>query len=86
MNMRIAMNAPAALVDSEGREVRCTLLDLSTNGFRAKLERPVTIASLVALKQGGNYYAIELRWTSGLELGGRLLERVPSPPLLEEAA
>lgn len=72
MKTRVAINKPASLIDRDGKEALCTLLDLSVDGFRARLSHPVNLRELAMLRNGGETYGIEVRWASGLELGGRL--------------
>ena len=73
MKTRVATNTPAVLIDREGREIRCTILDLSIDGFRVRLNEPTSINALAKLESGGKLYDIEVRWALGLELGGLLL-------------
>ena len=70
---RVTVNAPAILVDREGKDHTCTLLDLSADGFRARLAKASDPRALVTLVSGTESYNIEVRWSSGLELGGRLV-------------
>ncbi|WP_427965387.1 hypothetical protein [Altererythrobacter sp.] len=73
LNPRIAVNKEAILADEMGGEVACTLLDLSSDGFRAKLGSPHNPTTLVKLVCGDETYDIEIRWATGLEIGGRIL-------------
>lgn len=73
MKMRVANNTPAVLMTSDGKKLTCTILDLSVDGFRCRLAEPAPISDLVKLESGQTLHDIEVRWATGLELGGRLL-------------
>ncbi|MEO1968570.1 MAG: hypothetical protein ABGW87_07660 [Sphingomonadaceae bacterium] len=70
---RVKVDLPAVLVDSAGNNFACKLIDLSSEGFRAKLEEHVGLRSFEQLINGPQEYEIGVRWTSGGELGGLII-------------
>jgi len=70
---RIAVASPATLIMADGRETGCQLMDISAEGFRAKtslIEVPTSYKKLIS---GRDIFEIEVRWVTGLELGGIFL-------------
>lgn len=72
-NQRFAVDAPAILIGDEGAETRCRLLDVSRSGFRAKLPGIGMAVGFTKLISGRDTFPIEIRWTTGHELGGVFL-------------
>lgn len=73
LHPRIKVNQTAALIDMNGQEHACMLLDVSADGFRARLDEANNPTELVELKTKSSLCRIEVRWATGLDLGGRIL-------------
>ncbi len=68
--VRIDLDAPAMLIDSEGVEMSVSVLDLSSGGCRLKTDGTPIIGEHVRLRVGrvGEYPA-QVRWAIGEEAG-----------------
>ena len=74
---RIDVRRAAALVDSEGREISVTVLDVSSGGFRMHLEDVVKIGEFVTLRvDRGEEFPAQIAWALGSEAGGVFAEPV----------
>lgn len=70
---RFAVDAPVVLVAAEGTQTGCRLVDVSRGGFRARLPKDGRAAPFTKLISGRDIFPIEVRWSTGLELGGVFL-------------
>lgn len=70
---RFAVDAPAVLVGAEGGKLDCRLMDISHGGFRVRLPRVGRTVRFTKLISGRDSFPIEVRWTTGLEVGGVFL-------------
>lgn len=73
LSPRVRVHAQAKLIDDQGNEIPCVLMDLSVDGFRAELVAPHDPKSFRKLDTKRRVYPIEVRWDSGLELCGKFL-------------
>ena len=70
----------ALIVDSAGRQVACTVTDISGGGFRVYTEETFSIGEYVALRvpRYGDFPA-QIRWALGQDAGGLFLEPIVLP-------
>lgn len=71
---RIAVNQPAVLKDEAGKETACTIVDVSRDGFRVRLDRAIGNGTNFTLRTGAEAYRTQIRWASPGEAGGLFLE------------
>ena len=74
---RIDLDRPAALIDSEGSQQHVTILDISSGGFKLKVETLPRIGDHVRLRvEGSAEIEAQIRWAVGDEAGGVFLTPV----------
>lgn len=76
---RVDLRRPAVLIDSDGVEQDVTILDVSSGGFRLKVEETPRIGEFVTLRvERGEEYPTQIRWALGNEAGGVFLNALGS--------
>ena len=76
---RILLNAPIAVEMDDGSQVRATLLDLSSSGFRVRSEELLHVGERVTLRMDGeDSMPGEIKWVTGFVAGGVFLT-APGP-------
>jgi hypothetical protein len=74
---RVDVRRTAVLVDSDGGEAGVVILDVSSGGFRLKVEELPRIGEMVTLRvDKSEEYAAQIRWALGDEAGGVFLTPV----------
>jgi len=74
---RIDVRRSAVLVNSDGIEAGVVILDVSSGGFRLKVEELPRIGELVTLRvDKSDEFAAQIRWALGDEAGGVFLTPV----------
>jgi PilZ domain-containing protein len=74
---RIDVRRSAVLIDSDGVEAGVVILDVSSGGFRLKVEELPRIGELVTLRvDKSDEYPAQIRWALGDEAGGVFLAAV----------
>jgi hypothetical protein len=72
---RIAVAAPAILIESDGCVVDVTVLDVSSSGFRISSNAELTVDEEVQLQIGkGKPVRAVICWTRGVEAGGNFID------------
>ncbi len=72
---RITINLQAQLIDCDGGHCEATILDLSSNGFRLRVNGDLFSGERVRLKVGKSQpVAAEIKWVRGDEAGGVFIE------------
>lgn len=71
---RIDVRQSAVLVNSDGVETGVVILDVSSGGFRLKVDELPRIGELVTLRtHKSDDFAAQIRWALGDEAGGVFL-------------
>jgi hypothetical protein len=74
---RIDLDRPAVLIDSEGSQQHVTVLDISSGGFKLRVETLPRIGDHVRLRvEGSAEIEAQIRWAVGDEAGGVFLTPV----------
>jgi hypothetical protein len=74
---RIDIRRTAVLVNSDGGEAGVVILDVSSGGFRLKVEELPRIGEMVTLRvDKSEEYPAQIRWALGDEAGGVFLTPV----------
>jgi PilZ domain len=74
---RIDIRRRAVLVNSDGGEAGVVILDVSSGGFRLKVEELPRIGEMVTLRvDKSEDYPAQIRWALGDEAGGVFLTSV----------
>ena len=74
---RIDVRRSAVLIDSDGVEAGVVILDVSSGGFRLKVEELPRIGELVKLRvDKSDEFSAQIRWALGDEAGGVFLTPV----------
>ncbi len=73
---RISVNQPAVLKDDAGKETPCTIIDVSKEGFRVRLDRAIGNGAYFTLRTGSEAYRTQIRWASPGEAGGLFLDQL----------
>jgi PilZ domain len=74
---RIDLDRPAVLIDSEGSQQHVTVLDISSGGFKLKVETLPRIGDHVRLRvEGSAEIEAQIRWAVRDEAGGVFLTPV----------
>jgi hypothetical protein len=74
---RIDVRRTAVLVNSDGAEAGVVILDVSSGGFRLKVEELPRIGELVMLRvDKADEFPAQIRWALGDEAGGVFLTPV----------
>ena len=74
---RIDLDRPAVLIDSEGSQQRVTVLDISSGGFKLRVETLPRIGDHVRLRvEGSAEIEAQIRWAVRDEAGGVFLTPV----------
>jgi hypothetical protein len=74
---RIDIRRTAVLVNSDGGEAGVVILDVSSGGFRLKVEELPRIGEMVTLRvDKSEEYPAQIRWALGDEVGGVFLTPV----------
>jgi hypothetical protein len=74
---RIDIRRTGVLVNSDGVESGVVVLDVSSGGFRLKVEEAPRIGELVKLRvDKSDEYPAQIRWALGDEAGGVFLSAV----------
>jgi hypothetical protein len=71
---RIDLRRSAVLINSDGGEAGVVILDVSSGGFRLKVEETPRIGELITLRvDKSEEYPGQIRWVLGDEAGGVFL-------------
>jgi PilZ domain len=71
---RVDLLRPAVVIDANGAEFGVLLLDVSSGGFRLKVEEDLKIGEFVTLRVGNHdEFQAQIRWVLGDEAGGMFL-------------
>lgn len=74
---RIDLDRPAVLIDSEGSQQHVTVLDISSGGFKLRVETLPRIGDHVRLRvEGSAEIEAQIRWAVRDEAGGVFLTPV----------
>ena len=74
---RIDLDRPALLIDSEGSQQHVTVLDISSGGFKIRVETLPRIGDHVRLRvEGSAEIEAQIRWAVRDEAGGVFLTPV----------
>ena len=73
---RVVVNQPAFLEDDTGKKTACTIVDVSQDGFRVRLDQAIGNGSYFTLRTGAEVYRTEIRWASPDEAGGLFLNQL----------
>ena len=74
---RIDVRRAAVLISSDGGETGVLILDISSGGFRLKVEETPKIGEFVTLRvEHGEEFPAQIRWALGSEAGGVFLAPV----------
>ena len=73
---RIDVRRPAVLINSDGGVAGVVILDVSSGGFRLKVEELPRIGELVKLRVDKEEFPAQIRWALGDEAGGVFLASV----------
>lgn len=74
---RIDVRRSAVLINSDGIEAGVVILDVSSGGFRLKVEELPRIGELVTLRvDKSDEFSAQIRWALGDEAGGVFLTPV----------
>jgi len=74
---RIDLGRQAVLIDSKGVEVKVTVLDISSSGFKLELSKLPGIGEVVTLRvDGSGDLRSQIRWAIGDKAGGIFLDPV----------
>ena len=74
---RIDLDRPAMLIDSEGSQQHVTVLDISSGGFKIRVETLPRIGDHVRLRvEGSAEIEAQIRWAVRDEAGGVFLTPV----------
>lgn len=71
---RVDLRRPAVMIDSDGRESRVLILDVSSGGFRLGVTESPRIGEFVTLRvERRDEFPAQIRWALGEEAGGVFL-------------
>lgn len=74
---RIDVRRSAVLINSDGVEAGVVILDVSSGGFRLKVEELPRIGELITLRvEKSDEFPAQIRWALGDEAGGVFLAPV----------
>jgi PilZ domain-containing protein len=74
---RVDIRRAAVLVSADGGEADVVILDISSGGFRLKVEECPKIGEFVTLRvEHGEEFPAQIRWALGAEAGGVFLAPV----------
>src|SRR5437763_275641 len=72
---RVDLRRPAVMIDSDGRESRVLILDVSSGGFRLGVTESPRIGEFVTLRvERRDEFRAQIRWALGEEAGGVFLD------------
>ena len=72
---RITVYEPATVINEDGEETVCTIVDVSKTGFRLQLEKTALKGKRFHLVSAdGSNKAIAIKWASAGEVGGQFID------------
>lgn len=70
---RIAVSEDAVLSKDGADDIACTIIDVSSDGFRLSVPRAVPCGTDYRLSFGSEQHSVAVRWASLKEVGGQFL-------------
>ena len=71
---RIAVSEAAILRGERIEDIACTIVDVSSDGFRLTVPRGIPCGGGYRLSYGGEEHGVVIRWASLGEAGGQFLD------------